>query len=122
MDPNKLSNFSNEKDFMLYHEVYNLYLGLFPILNKFPRSEKFTLRQKIEDTFLDLLLSIENYQKQKKDNKSTQVKRMSYLFDKGKLLIRISRDLNLISQNNYLALLPRFDIIGKLIGGMLRKL
>jgi hypothetical protein len=122
MDTNKISNFSNEKDFMLYHEVYNLYLALFPILNKFPRSEKFTLRQKIEDTFLDLLLSIENYQKQKKDNKSTQVKRMSYFFDKGKLLIRINKDLNLISQNNYLALLPRFDIIGKLIGGMLRKL
>lgn len=44
------------------------------------------------------------------------------MFDKGKLLIRISKDLNLISQNNYLALLPRFDIIGKLIGGMLKKL
>lgn len=122
MDTNKLSNFSNEKDFLLYHEVYNLYLGLFPILNNFPRSQKFTLRQKIEDTFLDLLLSIENYQKQKKDTKSTQMKRMSYLFDKGKLLIRISKDLNLISQNNYLSLLPRFNIIGKLIGGMLKKI
>lgn len=113
---------NSDKEFLLYHEVYNLYLGLFPILNKFPKSQKFTLRQKIDDTFLDLLLSIEQYQKLKKDNKSAQVKRMSYLFDKGKLLIRISKDLNIISQNQYLSLLSQFETIGKLIGGMLKRI
>ena len=112
----------DEFDFILYNEVYTLYIHLFPILNNFPKSQKFTLRQKIEDTFLDLLLSIDQYQKLKQENKSNIVKKMSYLFDKGKLLIRISHDLHLISQNNYLSLLTKFETIGKLIGGMLKNL
>ncbi|MFW6286004.1 MAG: four helix bundle protein [Nanoarchaeota archaeon] len=113
---------SPKYDFLLYHEVYTTYLNLFPILKNFPRSEKFTLRQRIEDTFLELLLAIEQYQKLKQTNKSNIVKKISYLFDKGKLLIRISHDLHIISQNNYLSLLPKFEIIGKLIGGMLKKI
>ena len=112
----------SEQEFLLYHEVYSLYLNLFPVLKKFPRSEKFTLRQKIEDTFLDLLLAIENYQKLQQKNKSNLIKRISYLFDKGKLLIRISKDLHIISQNQYLSLISSFEKIGKLIGGLLKKL
>jgi hypothetical protein len=34
-----------EENFKLYHEVYNLYLNVYPLLAKFPKSEKFTLRQ-----------------------------------------------------------------------------
>jgi hypothetical protein len=112
----------HEQIFLLYHEVYTLYLNLFPILKKFPRSEKFTLRQKIEDTFLELLLAIENYQKLQQKNKSNIIKKISYLFDKGKLLIRISKDLHIISQNQYLSLYSHFEKIGKLIGGLLKKL
>lgn len=99
---------NSETEFLLYHEAYELYLGLFPILNKFPRSQKFTLRQKIEDTFLDLLLCIEQYQKLKQQNKTNQIKRISYLFDKGKLLIRVSKDLHIITQNKYLSSRFRF--------------
>ena len=102
--------------------IYTVYLNLIPILNKFPKSQKFTLRQNIDDTFLDLLLCLDYYQKSKSENKSIQIKRMSYLFDKGKLLIRISKDLQLISQNQYLSFFSSFELIGKLIGGLLRKI
>jgi hypothetical protein len=74
-------------NFILYNEVYTLYLNLFPILKNFPKSEKFTLRQNVENTFLDLLLLIDQYQKSKQKNKSNLIKRISYQFDKGKLLI-----------------------------------
>jgi hypothetical protein len=109
-------------NFILYNEVYTLYLNLFPILKNFPKSEKFTLRQNVENTFLDLLLLIDQYQKSKQKNKSILIKRISYQFDKGKLLIRISHDLHLIYQNNYIQLIEKFELIGKLIGGMLKKL
>ena len=116
-----MKNKKQDTEFLLYHEVYTIYLDLFPLLNKFPKSQKFTLRQKIDDTFLDLLLTIERYQKSQQQNKSTIIKRISYLFDKSKLLIRISKDLHILPYNHYISLLQRFDTIGKLIGGMLKK-
>ncbi len=115
-------NHEQEREFLLYNEIYNLYIYVFPLLTKFPKSEKFTLRQEIEKTFIDLLLSVFEYKKIKQDNKKNIVKRISYLFDKIKFLVRLTTDLHIFPQKHYLYFLTKTEIIGKLIGGLLRKI
>jgi hypothetical protein len=110
-----------EKNFILYGEVYTLYLNIYPLLRRFPKSEKFTLRQSIETNLLDLLLTINQYQNTSKGDKSSLIRKMSYIFDKFKLLLRLSVDLHFFPQKNYAEMFPSFELIGKLIGGLMRK-
>ena len=93
---------NSQSQFLLYNEVYNLYLHLYPILRKFPKSEKFTLKKEIRNSFLELLLILDKFTRPKQKDKLNQVKRISYKFDKAKLLIRLSLDLQFISQNQQL--------------------
>jgi len=107
--------------FLLYNEIYNLYIFLYPTLARFPKSEKFTLRKSIDETVLDMLITLERYTKTKYKDKSSQIRKISYLFDKFKVLLKISKDLNFISINNYAVIVEKYEIIGKLIGGLLKK-
>ncbi|MFP4402096.1 MAG: hypothetical protein ACLFPL_02595 [Candidatus Nanoarchaeia archaeon] len=47
---------------------------------------------------------------------------MIYLFDKGKMLLRLSSDLNILPHHHYLSLYDKFETIGRLIGGLSKKL
>lgn len=116
----KIEN-KKEENFILYNEVYTLYINMFPLLAKFPKSEKFTLRQSIDNTALDLLIVLDRFTKLNQKDKSSQVRKISYLFDKFKLLIRISKDLHFLPYNQYILFIEKTQIIGKLIGGLLKK-
>ncbi len=119
------TNLNSQKpknSFMLYNEVYNLYIILFSLLNRFPKSQKFTLRQQIDSTFLDLLVCVWQYQVSQQENKGNYIKKMIYLFDKGKMLLRLSSDLNILPHHHYLSLYDKFETIGRLIGGLSKKL
>lgn len=116
------SNEIKEKEpFLLYNEVYELYLNLYPSLKRFPNSEKFTLRQNIDNTALEMLLVLDKFIRIKQKDRITQVKRISHLFDKFKLLLRISTDLQFLPTNQYILLVEKSELIGKLIGGLLKK-
>ena len=110
-----------ETNFLLYHEFYNLYLNLYSSLMRFPRSEKFTLRQNIDNTVIDMLLTIDKFSKSNQKDKTSQLRKISFLFDKFKLLIRISKDLHFLPISQYLLLVEKSNLIGKLLGGLLKK-
>ncbi len=112
---------ADESNFILYNEVYTLYLDLYPILKRFPNSEKFILRQNIESTLFDMLIELDRFIKLHKKEGNSILKRVNYLFDKFKLLIRISKDLHIISQNQYLQITEKSLNIGKLLGGVIKK-
>lgn len=112
---------NNNEKFLLYHEIYNLYIYLYPALRRFPKSEKFTLRQNIDNTAIDMLITLDRFTKLNQKDKTTQLRKIVYLFDKFKLLLRISKDLDFIPTNQYMILFEKYDTIGKLLGGLLKK-
>jgi hypothetical protein len=57
----KKINFTKDEGFLLYHEIYNLYLNIYPSLARFPKSEKFTLRHNIDETALDMLITLDRF-------------------------------------------------------------
>ena len=110
-----------ETGFLLYHELYNLYLNLYPSLARFPKSEKFTLRHNIDETALEMLIILDKFTRVSQKDKSSQLRKISYLFDKFKLLIRISKDLQFLPFNQYSLIIEKSEIIGKLLGGLQKK-
>lgn len=116
-----MENQNKEEGFLLYHELYNLYLNLYPSLARFPKSEKFTLRHNIDDTALDMLITLDRFTRLNQKDKTAQLRRIAYLFDKFKLLLRLAKDLHFLPFNQYTLLIERSELIGKLLGGLIKK-
>jgi len=114
-------HFNKDDGFLLYHELYNLYLNIYPSLARFPKSEKFTLRKSIDETALEMLIILDKFTRLNQKDKTSQLRKMSYLFDKFKLLLRISKDLHFLPFNQYTLMIEKSELIGKLLGGLLRK-
>ncbi len=115
------NNFTKDDGFLLYHEIYDLYLNIYPSLARFPKSEKFTLRHNIDETALDMLITLDRFTKLKQNDKTAQLRKISYLFDKFKLLLRLAKDLHFLPFNQYTLLIEKSELIGKLLGGMIKK-
>lgn len=111
---------SDPKDLVIYQKLYDLILYSFPILNRFPRSQKFVLAQQIENSMLDLVkLTIQaNNEKERAET----LKRADVELEKLKLLIRLAKDLKFFQKlTHYEGHSKRIDEIGRLLGGWQRK-
>jgi hypothetical protein len=63
--------FSERPKYIMLEKTKALYTMMHPYLELFPKSERFTLRQRIEDTILELirLLILQNYQQTNENRK-----------------------------------------------------
>lgn len=105
-------------DLKIYKESYDFFLWLWPLINKFPKSEKYVLGEKLKGSFLIFFENIiaynYNYQRQE------SLKIASVEIEKLRLFIRLSKDLNLINFNKYEIASRKINEIGKLLGGLLK--
>jgi hypothetical protein len=102
----------------IVQDCHNLLLWLIPILDKFPRSRRFTLGERLESGLLDLLTELieATYNKQKKPallNANRQIEIIRHLW-------RLAYELKSIPQRRYLHGAGLINEIGRQIGGWLR--
>ena len=102
----------------VFQKTYDLFLYAYPILKKFPKSERFTLVQKIENTILDILAGI--VKTIHEENKLNSLKHVSIQLEKLKVLIRLSKELKFIDIKEYEALSSYMIEIGKMLGGWMK--
>jgi hypothetical protein len=71
VDVAEAKNFSERPKYIMLEKTKALYTMMHSYLELFPKSEKFTLRSKIEDTLLESikLLILQNYQQTNEDRK-----------------------------------------------------
>ena len=99
-------------------KLYDFLLWLIPKVDKFPKSQKFILGDKIEGILLDILgLLIEAAYSR---NKGLPLKSANIKLEQLRYLIRLSKDLKLISLKNYEFSANAVDGIGVSIGGWLK--
>lgn len=105
-------------DLKIYKESYDFFLWLWPLINKFPKSEKYVLGEKLKSSFLIFFENIiaynYNYQRQESLNKA------NIELEKIRIFIRLAKDLNLINFNKYEIASRKINEIGKLLGGLLK--
>ncbi len=104
----------------IFHKTYELILWLWPVVNKFPKSQRFVLRQRIENTLLDFLELIIEAKISK--IKISALAKASVKLDKLRIIIRLAKDLNFISIRQYQFIIGEIDEIGRMLGGWLRSL
>ncbi|HPC37611.1 MAG TPA: diversity-generating retroelement protein Avd [Candidatus Paceibacterota bacterium] len=104
----------------IFHKTYELILWFWPIANKFPKSQRFVLGQRIENTLLDFLELIIEAKNSK--IKISALAKASIKLDKLRIIIRLAKDLKFISIKQYQFAAITVDEIGKMLGGWLKSL
>ena len=106
-------------DLKIFHRVYELIKWLHSLLNKFPKSEKYTMAQKIENASLGVLEGI--IESNNEFDKTASLKRTVVELDKLRVFFRMAKDLRFISFEQYEFGIRQIDEIGRMLGGMLKK-
>ncbi len=105
-------------DLIIYQKTYDFMLWLHPVVNKFPKSQRFILGQRIENKTLDIISSMILANAER--DKSAILKRASVELDELRILIRLSKDLRFINIKKYGFAAEKINEIGRLLSGWTR--
>lgn len=105
-------------ELVIYQKHYDLILYSFPIINRFPRSQKFVLGQQIENCMVNISRMI--IRANKKYNKKSTLYEIDILLEELRLLIRIAKDLHILSIKQYGIIAKKVNEIGRLLGGWIK--
>ena len=96
-------------------KAYDLVLWLVQKVEKFPKSYRFSVGQRLIDTGLDLLLLLVDaaYRKEKREPLRAAGLRTNAL----RFLLRLAHDLRLLSESAYAFATERLDEVGRMVGG-----
>ena len=100
-------------DLIVYQKTYDFMLWLHPVVNKFPKSQRFVLGQRIENKTLDLIHSMLSANIERE--KSVLLKQASVELDELRMLIRLAKDLHFVSVKQYGVAAEKMNEIGKLL-------
>ena len=91
---------------------------MYPVINKYPKFEKFTMQTKTKNTIFELMDCIE------KTNKSTVKKSGMYeadmLLSRLRRYVRLAKDLHYINMHQYGVIYGKLTEIGNLLGGWIK--
>jgi 23S rRNA-intervening sequence protein len=97
---------------------YQFLTWLMPIVEKFPRSQKFTIGDRIESLALDVLEALieATYTR----DRTQHLRRANLGIEKLRVLLRLAADLRLLDRRRYEHAARTLDETGRLIGGWIK--
>ena len=99
-------------------KLYDVIMWLMSRVEKFPRSQKFTLGDRIVNTSLDILdILIEATYTRKR---LPLLQQANVQLEKLRYLIRLCHDFKLLSAKQYAYISNEINEVGKLVGGWIR--
>ena len=105
-------------DIPIFTKLYALYRAIAEILPSFPKTQRYTLGQRIEINILDLLELL--FTVPFTTDKLQTLEQMSVKADLLKVLLRLAKDTKAISSGKYIELQTILQEIGKMLGGWIR--
>lgn len=106
---------SSVENLKLFQKSYDYYEWIYPHLKNFPKSERFTLVQHIENTLLDFLSEVVMARKSQEPLK--HLEEADKNLEKLKVFLRLSKDLEFMSIGQYEESSKKLTEIGKMLGG-----
>jgi hypothetical protein len=101
--------------FILHQKTYDFVLCIYPIINRLPKNHRLTLGRNLEELSLSLLMTL------MKANKARGIERKNLQMDASdtldylRIMLRLSKDLRLISVKQYLACVEMLNEIGRML-------
>lgn len=105
-------------DIPIFAKLYEFYKNLTQGIATFPKTKRYTLGQKLDNITLEifeLLFSVTN-----SNNKTETLYKISNKIDLLKILLRLAKDTQGLTNKSYLELQEMLQEIGKMLGGWIR--
>ncbi|MFH0831863.1 MAG: diversity-generating retroelement protein Avd [archaeon] len=103
----------------IFQKTYDLMQYLYPLVNKFPKSQRFVIGQRIENSALGILEGI--IEANQSINKEGALKKTSVELEKLRIFIRLAKDLRFMSFKQYEYVSTLINEVGKMLGGWIKK-
>lgn len=105
-------------DLKVFQKTYDLLLYMYPILQKYPKSERFSLRQRMENSLLCVLkdLIAAHYLREKRE----PLEHANLELEKLRIFLRLSYDLKFLDLRRFEICSRQLNEIGKMVGGWIR--
>jgi len=110
------------RDLVIFQKTYDLILWAYPVINQFPKIQRFVLGQQIENTFVDVLKKMIHANKERGEKRMEIIKGISVNIDELFILFRLSKDLKMISIRKYGIFAEKINEVAKLLGGWQKQL
>ena len=105
---------------IIFQKVYEMIREIYRDCNNFPKSQKFILGQRIENTMVNILENI--ISANSAQNKQPHLTNASLEIEKLRVFLRLSKDLAFLPLKRYEILSAKLDEIGRMLGGWLKYL
>lgn len=105
----------------VYQKHYDLILYAVPLINKFPKSQRYVLGQQAMNTLLDVAKLIIQANRQRGKHRLSTLWVVDQRLEEFRLLIRLAKDLNMLAVRQYGLMAERADEVGRLLGGWIKQ-
>jgi len=106
----------------LIQKTYEIYKDLHQHIKTFPKSDKYSLGEKLKNINLEILELLIDAEIAKRDWKPPLLQKAGRKTDLLKLLLRLANELKILDDKKYLSLIEKFQEIGRMLGGWLKTL
>ena len=108
------------KELPAVQKAYDLAKDVLPRIGKFPKNNKISLGERINQNVLEILELLINASYTK--NKLTLLHDANLHLERLRFLLRLSTELGAISNKGYIHLIKIVDDLGRQVGGWIKKL
>lgn len=109
-------------DLVIFQKTYDLILWSYPVINQFPKNQRFVLGQQIENILVGTLKKMIHANKERGEKRMEIIKEISINIDELFILFRLSKDLRMMSIKRYGISAEKINEVAKLFGGWQRQL
>lgn len=112
---------ANLIDIPIVHNLYETYALLHQVVLKFPKAQRYSLGEQCNSYLLDTMEAIlVSAASSHKETKASYMHQASVKLDVFKILIRLAKDCDCLSNNHYLQITGKTHQIGKMLGGWIK--
>ena len=103
--------------FVLHQKTYDFILWLYPIINRLPKNHRLVLGRTLEELALSLLLSLMKANKSREIERKRFQEEASNTLDYLYIMIRLTKDMRLMSIKQYATSAEKLNEIGRMLTG-----
>ena len=107
-------------DIPIFHKLYDLYKFLNNLHKTIPKSQRYTLWQRCENTNLNLLELLLEATHTKEKERLKILYKISHQLDLLKMLIRLAKENKVIHSKKYIEIQTILQESGKMLGGWIK--
>ena len=111
----------NSKDLVIFTHTYDLLTWLLPQCDRFPRSQRFVVTQRLQAAVLDFQEAIFEANARSGIQRLEQLRGADAHLNKLRLYLRLSRQWNWLSRGQYEHVSRMVASVGRLLGGWIKQ-